>query len=182
MSTTRALAVVYIATSLDRFIARKDGSIDWLGSPDPNEDHGWTDFVSSIDHIVIGRKTFETVLSFGGAWPYSGTPLTVLSRTLSSVPKHLQGEVSISHLEPLALLTELAEKGSRRVYVDGGKTIQSFLHADLIDELVLTTLPILIGEGIPLFGSLREDLTWKHVTTEAFRSGLTQSTYRRDRH
>jgi len=181
LTRTNPTTVVYIATSLDRFIARTDGSLDWLGEPDPSEDYGWADFISSIDHIVMGRNTFEKVLSFGEIWPYEGTPLTVLSSTLDEVPRHLQGKANILSLEPLAILEHLRKKGCKRIYVDGGQTIQRFLRADLIDELILTTLPVLIGEGIPLFGALSEDLTWEHVSTQTFQGGLVQSAYRRKR-
>jgi len=181
MTRTDPTTVVYIATSLDRFIARADGSIDWLGEPDPSEDYGWADFIRSIDHIVMGRNTFEKVLSFGEVWPYEGTPLTVLSSTLDGIPPHLQGKADILSLDPLAVLENLRKKGCKRIYVDGGETIQRFLQADLIDDLILTTLPVLIGSGIPLFGSIDADMAWEHVATKAFKGGIIQSAYHRNR-
>lgn len=170
--------VVYVARSLDGFIARADGAVDWLGEPEGDEDYGWAEFLATIDAIIMGRVTFEQVLTFG-AWPYEGTPLTVLSTTIDTVPEHLVGKADVSALEPSALLRQLANKGCRRVYVDGGRTVQTFLSADLIDEMVLTTLPVLIGDGIPLFGPLHSDLVWTHVSTRVFGSGLVQSSYRR---
>lgn len=172
--------VVYIATSLDGFIARPDGAIDWLGEPPEGEDYGWAEFIAGIDAIVMGRVTFEQVLTFG-AWPYEGTPLVVLSRTIDTVPERLRGKAEISSSPPDVLLRELAARGCRRVYVDGGAVIQSFLRDDLIDELVINTLPVLIGEGIPLFGALPGDLAWKHLSTEAYPKGLVMSRYRRRR-
>lgn len=168
-----------MATSLDGFIARPDGELDWLGDPpEDGEDYGWAGFLASLDAIVMGRATFEKVLSFG-VWPYGELPLTVLSSTLREVPRHLAGTVDVSGLAPAALLAELGERGRRRIYVDGGRTVQSFMAEGLIDELVLTTIPVLIGQGIPLFGALKEDVRWQHVSTDAFASGLVQSTYRR---
>lgn len=180
---SRSTTVVYVALSLDGFIARLDGGIDWLDLPeeDENEDYGWAEFISQIDHIVMGRATFEKVLEFG-TWPYGERPLTVLSTTLTSVPEALaQHDVRIASMEPRALLEDLWETGCRRVYVDGGRTVQGFLAEDLIDELVLTTIPVLIGQGIPLFGPMARDLRWSHASTETFAQGLVKSHYVRDR-
>ena len=177
---TKPTTVVYIATSLDGFIARPDGAIDWLGEPEEGEDYGWAEFIASIDMIVMGRITFEQVVSFG-VWPYEGTALTVLSRSLNTVADHLREKVEIASMEPIALLDHLAARGCKRIYVDGGKTVQSFMRADLIDELVITTLPVLIGQGIPLFGPLDGDLQWDHVTTETLHKGMVKNSYRRPR-
>lgn len=180
MASGRPTTIVYIATSLDGFIARSDGAIDWLGDPGDGEDHGWAEFLASLDAIVMGRVTFEQVVSFG-VWPYEGTPLTVLSRSLNTLPEHLKDRAEISSMEPRALLRRLAARGRKRVYVDGGKTIQSFMQLDLIDELEVTTIPVLIGQGIPLFGPLDGDLEWEHVTTRTLDRGLVKSCYRRRR-
>lgn len=181
-TATRPQTVVYIATSLDGFIARPDGGIDWLDGPEsePDEDYGWFQFIADIDHIVMGRKTFEQVLTFD-QWIYGNIPLTCLSSTLQSVPERLQGQVDISPLAPDALLRELAARGRGRVYVDGGQTIQGFLRADLIDELIITQLPVLIGQGIPLFGPLDADLTWQYLGTKTWPNGLVKNHYRRRR-
>jgi dihydrofolate reductase len=178
-ANTRPTTVVYIATSLDGFIARPDGAIDWLGPPE-GEDYGWAEFIAAIDAIVMGRVTFEQVVSFG-VWRYEGTPLTVLSRSLKNVPDHLKGKAEISTKEPITLLEHLAARGCKRVYVDGGKTVQIFMRADLIDELVITRIPVLIGQGIPLFGPLDGDFFNDTATTESFAAGLVKSSYRRRR-
>ena len=178
MASTRPETVVYVAASLDGFIAREDGGFDWLPTPPEGEDYGWAAFIADIDAIVMGRKTFEQVLSFG-VWPYEGTPLVVLTSTLESVPSHLEGKAECLALELPALLAELARRGHRRVYVDGGQTVRSLLHEELVDELVVTTIPVLIGSGIPLFGPLRRDQVWRHLGTETLGDGLVRSRYRR---
>ena len=178
----RSETVVYCGTSLDGFIARPDGAIDWLSSGDEpeGEDYGFAEFMATVDAIVMGRNTFELLLTFS-SWPYGATPLFVLSSTLKDVPESAKGKAEVTSLAPLALLESLAARGVRRAYVDGGKTVQSFLRADLIDELVLTRLPILIGEGIPLFGPTGRDLRWSHEGTKVYDPGLVRSRYRRVR-
>lgn len=180
----RPSTVVYVATSIEGYIARPDGGLDWLGSPDEEPDEeiqaSWVDFIGSVDHMVMGRKTFEKVLELG-AWPYEDVSVTVLSKTMGGVPDHLLGKVDISALEPSALLVRLSGLNRRRVYVDGGQVIRSFLRADLIDELIITTIPVLLGAGIPLFGKLDDDLTWEHTRTQTFQGGLVQVGYRRCR-
>jgi dihydrofolate reductase len=180
VTTDRPGTVAYIATSLDGFIARSDGGIDWLGEPPEGEDYGWAAFLATIDAIVMGRATFEQVATFD-SWPYEGKPLTVLSSTMRAVPEHLRDKAEFSTLDPGDLLRQLSARGRKRVYVDGGRTIQSFLRNDLIDEIVITRLPLLIGEGIPLFGSLGSDLAWAHLATEVIGEGLVKSAYRRRR-
>lgn len=196
---------VFIATSLDGFIARPDGALDWLpgsgadgsevsgadGSEAPDagsseasvvdsaaegEDHGWNAFWDSVDCLVLGRKTFEKVLEFG-VWSYEGTRVIVLSRTLTAVPQELQGKAEIYAGDPQALVDKLAAEGHERLYVDGGQTIQSFLRRGLISDLTISTIPVLIGEGIPLFGPLPEDIPLRHVKTESYPTGFVLSTY-----
>lgn len=172
-------AVVYTAASLDGFIARPDGSIDWLPTeplPDGG-DYGYADFVATIDTHVMGRNTFEQVLTFG-AWPYAGKRFVVLSRGSVDVPEALQAQVEVLDLEPAALLAHLGATGTRRIYVDGGVTIQRFLRAGLIRELILTRIPVLLGSGIPLFGDVPQDIPLEHVQTRTFANGLVQSRYR----
>ena len=188
MTPDRPQTVVYVGTSLDGFIARPDGGIDWLDLPEPEsdsegpaEDYGWAEFIATIDAMVMGRATFELLLGLD-TWHYGEIPVTVLSRTLEAVPEHLAGKARVSSLGPHEVLAELAGQGARRVYVDGGRAVQSFLALDLIDELVVTRLPILIGEGIPLFGPLDGDLRWEHRSTRVYEAGgLVKSTYRRAR-
>ena len=180
---------VFIATSLDGFIARPDGSLDWLpGSGEAGseefdsdsaaevDDHGWNAFWDSVDCLVLGRKTFEKVLGYG-VWPYEGTRVIVLSRTMVLVPEEVEGKIEIYAGDPQALVDKLAAEGHERLYVDGGQTIQSFLSRGLISDLTINTIPVLIGEGIPLFGPLPEDIPLRHVKTESYPSGFVLSTY-----
>lgn len=172
---------VYIATSLDGFIARKDGNLDWLTNIEnpTNDDYGYRDFISTIDAIVMGRGTFETVLSFP-AWPYEKT-VFVLSTTLKNVPDPLKEKVQLLSMTPKDVLSWLAREGYSSIYVDGGRTIQEFLREDLIDELIITKIPVLIGSGIPLFDHLQHDLTFQHIETRAYPNGLVKSHYKRNR-
>ena len=169
---------VFIAASLDGYIARADGGIGWLDKyAAGGEDTGYNAFMASIDGVVMGRGTFEKVLSFG-AWPFR-KPVIVLSRTLmqSEVRADLDGKVRISTLTPKSLMDGLAAEGWRRAYIDGGKVIQSFLREGLIADIILTRVPILLGNGIPLFGETQDDVSLRHVETRAFNSGLVQSRY-----
>lgn len=175
---------VFIATSLDGFIARADGGIDWLhdtyGDPGPEPvDMGYDGFMSTIDTLVMGRNTFETVLGFDG-WPYGDTPVAVLSSSLTQLPEGVPATVSLSSETPKEIAARLAAEGKQHLYIDGGVTIQRFLDAGLIDEMTITTLPILLGTGIPLFAGTQSDIRFEHVSTRAFRSGLVQSVYRRE--
>lgn len=170
---------VFIATSLDGFIAREDGTIDWLLSrDDPGEDHGYQDFIRDIDGLVMGRGSFEAVLRMD-IWPYD-RPVLVLSKKLASspVPEQLKGRVRFSDLAPRAAMDRLATEGWRRVYVDGGRIVQSFLREGLIADMVITQIPVLIGAGRPLFGPTDRDVPLIHVGTKAFPSGLVQTHYR----
>lgn len=170
---------VFIATSLDGFIARKDGAIDWLLARDAGgEDHGYTRFIAGIDAIVMGRGSYEKVLEFD-AWPYD-RPVLVLSATLAGapVPERLTGKVRVVDLSPGDALAMLQAEGCRRVYVDGGKLIQSFLRHGLVEDLVITVVPVLLGSGLPLFGALDAEISLAHEATVTFPSGLVQTRYR----
>lgn len=172
-------AHVFIATSLDGYIARKNDDIDWLtGFSSHGEDHGYDTHIAEMDGIIMGRGTYEKVLAFD-QWYYS-KPVLVLSQTLdpASVPAHLKGKVEISAATPEAAMAIATERGWQRVYADGGKLIQSFLRAGLIDDMIISRIPILLGDGIPLFGPLANDVTLDHLETKAFPSGLVQSHYR----
>ena len=172
---------VYVGTSLDGFIARPDGSIDWLNEANAlvpeGEDCGFKVFMESVDALIMGRKTFEQVLSFG-QWPYGDTPVVVLSHNAVEIPSHLPDTVSCSSDSPHALLERLSATGVEHVYVDGGATIHGFLAESLIDEITMTRIPIAIGDGIPLFGSIEEGIKLIHVSTIAYDFGFVQSTYR----
>jgi dihydrofolate reductase len=170
---------VFIATSLDGFIARPDGDIGWLlERDDPTEDHGYASFIADKDAIVMGRGSYEKVLTMG-EWAYD-RPVLVLSRQLAGtpVPEALQGKVRFSNCTPSDAMTQLASEGVRRVYVDGGQVVQSFLRDSLIADMVVTTVPVLIGTGIPLFGALPQDVSLALESSRHFPSGLVQSTYR----
>ena len=167
---------VFIGTSVDGFIARPNGSFDFLpeGGGEP---HGYDEFMDSVDTLVIGRKTFETVLALP-VWPYGDKRVVVLSSKpidLSTVQKD-----SVEHMAgtPAEVVSALAARGAQHIYVDGGITIQRFLRAGLIQRLVITRVPVLIGEGIPLFGSLPRDLRLRHEATQQYESGLVKSEYR----
>jgi len=169
---------VYIGASLDGFIARKDGSFDWLSKfADQSAVEAYMEFIAGIDVMVIGRGTFDAVRGFPD-WPYE-LPTFVLSQSLKKVPGELELKVSLSNLAPAALLQELNDAGYRSAYIDGGKVIQSFLADDLIDELIVAQVPVLIGDGIPLFGYLAQDLEFEHQRTATFPNGLVQSYYKR---
>jgi dihydrofolate reductase len=165
---------VFIGTSLDGFIARANGDLDFL-PPGGGEPHGYDEFMATVDALVIGRKTFETVLTFE-AWPYGDKPVFVLStRPLTTPPLGAMAERMSG--PPVEIFSQLAARGIRHVYVDGGNTIQRFLQAGLIQRLIITRVPVLIGDGIPLFGSLQHDIPLKHVATRQYASGLVQSEY-----
>lgn len=168
---------VFIATSLDGYIARPDGTLDWLLSrDDPTEDHGYNAFIATMDCIIMGRGTFESVLQFPD-WHYT-LPVLVLSNSLKTIPDHLTGKATLSTLPPKQAMDHLATQGHRRAYIDGGQIIQSFLRAGLIHDMTITTAPVLLGQGRPLFGTLPKDIPLKHHATKAFPSGLVQSTWR----
>jgi dihydrofolate reductase len=167
-------ASVFIATSLDGFIARANGDLDWL-PPGGGEEHGYDAFMATVDALVIGRKTFETVLTFD-TWPYSEKPVFVLStRTLAPAPPGAVVERMSG--APAAIVDQLGARGVRHAYVDGGITIQGFLQAGLIQRLIITRIPVLLGAGIPLFGAISRDILLRHVGTRQYASGLVQSEY-----
>ena len=175
--------IVYIATSMDGFIAREDGSIDWLMElPNPdNSDYGFSVFLERIDGILMGRKSFETVLGFK-EWPYpQSKPIFVLSNSLNELPGKLPAKVEIVSGELKGIIELLKDKGINCLYIDGGKTIQNFLKEDLIDEITITRIPILLGSGIPLFGKNNLELKFEHVATEVFNNMLVRSKYLRKR-
>jgi len=165
---------VFIATSLDGFIARPDGRTDWLSIVErPGEDYGYQRFFDSIDTLVFGRKTYETALGFP-QWPYAGKRCVVMTHT-KPTPK--RGE-EIYAGAPGPLVDRLTAEGAKRIYVDGGDVIRQFLAAGLLTDLTLSIVPILLGEGIPLFGRLEDDARLELVESRSFESGLVQLEYR----
>lgn len=173
---------VFIATSIDGYIADKEGGIDWLNSiPNPdNNDMGYVDFTQSIDAIVMGRVTFETVCSFDIDWPYT-KPVFVLSNSLNEVPESLNAKVFLLGGELDEVLDAIHNKGFYRLYIDGGSTIQNFLKADLIDEMHLTIIPILLGGGTLLFSNLNKEQRFDLVKSKTFLNQITQNYYKRVR-
>lgn len=165
---------VFIGTSVDGFIARPGGELDFL-PVNGGEPHGYNEFIASVDAIVIGRKTFETVLGFPG-WPYGKRRVIVLScRPLDL--SAARGAVEHMTGDPAEIVAKLAASGARHLYVDGGVTIQGFLRAGLIQRIIITSVPVLIGEGIPLFGKLPRDIHLRHVATHSYPSGMVSTEY-----
>jgi len=171
--------IVYIATSLDGYIARKDGNLDWLmESPNPeNSEYGFSSFIDSIDGILMGRITFETVVSFN-QWPYT-KPVFVLSSKLKTLPEGYKEKATVVNGNIQDIVESLRKDGIKKIYIDGGKTIQSFLKLDLIDELIITRIPIILGSGIPLFVEMDLELKFKLIDTVLLNKDLVKSTYLR---
>lgn len=174
--------IVYIATSLDGFIADKNNNIDWLHEvPNPEgSDFGFADFMARVDALVMGRNTLEIVLSFDCDWPYT-KPVFVLSNSMTSVPEGYEDKVVLVKGELNQIVADLRSQGFNELYIDGGKTIQSFLKEDLIDEMIITTIPVVLGGGISLFGDLDQPIKFRHVEAERLLECLVKNTYVRDR-
>jgi dihydrofolate reductase len=166
---------VFIGTSLDGFIARPNGDLDFLPAGG-GEPHGYNEFIASVDAIVSGRKSFETVLTFE-AWPHGDKRVVVLSRRPVDVCAARGGVVEQMAGPPAEIVSQLAASGAHQLYVDGGITIQGFLRAGLIQRLIITRVPVLIGDGVPLFGTLPRDVRLRHVATRHYPSGLVSSEY-----
>ena len=171
---------IFLAISLDGFIARNNGEIDWLekfNSDDPNEDYGFGVFFKRMDYLAIIRKSFEKVLSFQ-KWPYTGKPVQVLSRTLTSLRATVSGLAELTpKLTPREHLDYWAGLGWQRIYLDGGEAARSFLECGLVKQFTLTHIPIISGTGRPLFGNALPEIILKHLYTRSFASGLVQSDY-----
>jgi dihydrofolate reductase len=168
-------ASVFIGTSVDGFIARLNGDLDFLPL-DGGEPHGYDEFMATVDALVIGRKTFETVLAYP-SWPYGNKRVVVLSSRPLDFSVVRGGVVEQMDGPPAEIISKLAATGAHNLYIDGGITVQRFLRAGLIQRLVITRVPVLIGEGIPLFGALPHDLRLHHVATQSYPSGLVKSEY-----
>jgi dihydrofolate reductase len=166
---------VFIGTSVDGFIARPNGALDFLpeGGGEP---HGYNEFIASVDAIVIGRKTFETVLAFD-TWPYGDKRVVVLSSRPVDLSAVRGGVVEQMGGPPAEIVSQLAARGIHHLYIDGGVTIQGFLRAGAIQRLIITRVPVLIGDGVPLFGTLPHDIRLRHIATRHYPSGLVQSEY-----
>ena len=171
---------MFLATSLDGFIADKNNGLEWLEMiPNPdNNDMGYGEFIKDIDAIIMGRTTFDVVLSFGIDWPYN-IPVFVVSNSLQQAPEKYKDKVEIVAGTPAEIQAELHAKGFKNLYIDGGQIIQSFLAADLIDDLIITTIPILLGGGIPLFGDLSNEMKFELTKSEVYLEQIVQSHYTR---
>ncbi len=168
-------ASVFVGTSVDGFIARANHALDFL-PPGGGEEHGYLAFMASVDAMVIGRNTYDTVLAFD-EWPYGHKPVFVLSSRPIEMPPSTEAVVERMQGDPSDITCRLAERGFQHLYIDGGVTIQTFLRAGLIQRLVITQVPVLIGTGIALFGALPHDIKLQHISTRHFASGLVQSEY-----
>jgi len=170
----------FIATSLDGYIARQDGNLDWLdranASMPAGEDCGYNAFIASVDTLVVGRMTYEKALGFGD-WPYGHRRVVVLSGSRPTIDEQLRKTVEHAHESPRSLATRLAREGAMHVYVDGGVTIRGFLQDGLIDEITITTIPVLIGEGRPLFGVITDDIPLSLKAVKVYSFGFVQATY-----
>lgn len=175
MTAAPIQASVFVGATLDGFIARPNGDLDFL-PPGGGEPHGYAEFFASVDAMVIGRKTFEIVLSFPD-WPYADKPVFVLSSRPLDFSGVRGGIVEQMAGDPVEIVSRLAARGFHQLYIDGGITIQEFLRAALIQRLVITRVPVLIGEGIPLFGTLLRDIKLHHIATQHYPSGLVKSEY-----
>ena len=168
-------ASVFIGISVDGFIARRNGDLDFLPTGG-GEPHGYDAFMAGVDALVIGRHTFEKVLTFGG-WPYGKKRVVVLSSRPVDLSAAVGGVVEQMAGPPEEIVSQLTDSGAQHLYIDGGITIQGFLRAGLIQRLIITRVPVLIGDGIPLFGTLPRDVQLRHVATRHYPSGLVQSEY-----
>jgi dihydrofolate reductase len=174
---------IFIGVSLDGFIARENGDIDWLvkaseaAEVDGVGDYGFQAFFDTVDALVTGRATYETVVGFK-EWPYAGKKVIVLSHQTLTPPAAMADLVEFMNAPPREVVRELGARGLRHLYVDGGRTIQGFLLSGVPLEMTITRLPVLIGRGIPLFGPLERDLRLVHLETHTFPDGLVQSRYR----
>ncbi|HXO88377.1 MAG TPA: dihydrofolate reductase family protein [Candidatus Acidoferrales bacterium] len=166
---------VFVGISVDGFLARPNGDLDFLPA-EGGEPHGYDEFIATVDALVIGRKTFETVLAFP-EWPYGDKRVVVLSSRPLDFSTVRGGVVEQMAGSPAEIVSKLAASGAHRLYVDGGITIQGFLRAGLVERLVVTRVPVLIGAGIPLFGALPHDLRLRHVATQHYPSGLVKTEY-----
>ena len=164
----------YIATSMDGYIARIDGNLDWLNNIEqvPNEDYGFHAFMATIDCMVMGRGTYEVASSVEN-WPYIGKRVVVLSNTLTSVRK--DAELSCGDIH--TVVSRLNADGIKHIYVDGGKTISQFLNTCMVDEIIITVVPIVLGSGIPLFSNVNTDVKCELVSAQSYANGLVQLKY-----
>ena len=170
------LTSVFIGTSVDGFIARPNDALDFLPAGG-GEPHGYNEFIATVDVLVIGRRTYEIVLAFP-EWPYGDKQVVVLSTRPLDFSAVRGGLVEQMSGPPAEIVSKLTARGFQHAYIDGGVTIQQFLRAGLIQRLTITRVPVLIGEGIPLFGAIAKDISLHHISTHHYASGLVKTEYR----
>ncbi|WP_434361120.1 dihydrofolate reductase family protein [Parasalinivibrio latis] len=172
--------IVYIATSLDGYIADREGGLDWLMSVpnSDNSDFGFAEFMSGVDALVMGRNTFETVVGFG-QWPYE-KPVFVVSNSLESIPESHIGKAFLIKGAPEDIVRELHGKGFYNLYIDGGRCIQGFMAEGLIDDLIISTIPVVLGGGVSLFGELPALQHYDLVSSEVLVNAIVKSHYKRN--
>lgn len=166
---------MFVGVSVDGFLARPDGSLDFLPA-DGGDAKAYERFISGVDAVVMGRATFEVARGFD-AWPHAGRPVVVLTTRPLDRTGWPAGAVEAMSGPPDRIVATLAGRGLTRLYVDGGRTVQAFLRAGLVDRLVITRVPVLIGQGIALFGNLPADVRLRHVDTRAYAGGLVTTEY-----
>ena len=173
---------VFVATSMDGYIADRHGRLDWLQSvPNPdNIDMGYHAFMAQIDALVMGRRTFDIVCGFDMEWPYQ-KPVFVLSHTLKEIPGKLKDKAHLLSGYVSEVLGVLHAQGYDQLYIDGGAIIRSFLKEDLIDDMIITVIPVLLGGGVPLFSDLPETLEFECTDSKIFLDGVVQNHYTRIR-
>jgi dihydrofolate reductase len=176
MSTQRRV-FLFIATSVDGFIARADGGIDWLSSVETEgEDYGYGEFISQVDTVIMGRKTYDTVLGFGIEFPHKGRACYVLSRTRTGHDENVQFYAG----DPAALVQQLRQQPGGHIFVDGGaQALAALMQQDLVDDYIISTIPVLLGSGIPLLAGQQQELPLQLVSARSYASGLVQRHYRR---
>jgi dihydrofolate reductase len=178
---------VYIATSADGYIATPEGNVNWLhtaGNPDAdmseNADMGFNDFVASVDCMIMGRKCMDSISSFdltAEQWPYGDTKIYVLSNTLKVPPENLKDKVEMYSGDISALINQLESNGFKHAYIDGGATITAFINLNLINEMIITKAPVILGEGIPLFGKITNKVALVNSEAIAFANDFIQVKY-----
>ena len=167
---------VFVGTSLDGFIARLDGTFDFLSAHGGEEPHGYEEFFATVDAVVMGRNTFEVVAAFP-SWPFEGKRVVVLSARPVDSARVGSGKFEQMSGEPAEIVAQLAASGTHHLYVDGGITVQRFINAGMVDRITITRVPVLVGSGIPLFGVVRRDIPLRHLKTQTYRTGLVKSEY-----
>jgi dihydrofolate reductase len=169
---------VFIATSLDGYIARRDHSLDWLTAYDNGGvGYGYAEFMATVDTLVIGRGTYDVVLGFG-SWPYEGKRVVVLTNR----PAEAKQGAELCAATPAELAERLAREGTKHAYIDGGNVIRQFLVAGLVDAFTLNMIPVVLGDGIPLFAPMGAlDLHFELLGAQAYKTGVTQLRYAKSR-